>query len=724
MAGSLGCLFRVLFRLSLRIGLMILALMAPLRASVRLPSLLADGMVLQQHSQVTLWGQADPGERIRILPGWCKVPIQTTADTTGRWRVKVRTPGAGGPYRIAFRGRTSVTLKDVLIGEVWVCSGQSNMEWTIEMLGGWAALPAERAALGDRGDLGLRLCTLPKTLAATPREDCDTAWRTATPDHALPFSAVAYFYGRELRRRLKVPVGLIVSAWGGTEAECWTPREWLAKDPALVSALHDPGGEQPNRPSVLYNAMVHPLLSYTMRGVIWYQGESNTFNADLYDSLFPTLIRSWRAAWGLGDFPFYFVQIAPYLYADEPPTSAYVRDAQRRALALPNTGMALTLDLADPTNLHPTAKPEIARRLALWALARTYHRKVKAVSGPLLRDAVSEGGQIRLRFDHTEGGLRAQGGSLCGFEIAAQGGAFQPAEARIVGREVWVSSPAVPAPAEARYAFTHAPLASLFNGAGLPASPFQTDKRSLLLRRIDCQTRWDAAQNTGEVRFTCADPRVSIRLSTDGRDPGPADPAYAHPLALASATHLRARAFLGGQGSEFIHDLRFTPHLGLGKFVTLTPAPSPRYPGPPGCLLDGFEGSAEFTDGRWQGFEGDDAEILVDLGRVAAIGSLAVVFLDDPANWIFATTGIDTAYSVDGVVFSAETHLMVEGRSGLPKPLVRTATLSNGPASARYLRLKVKNLGLCPPGHAGAGEKAWLFLSEVRVLPPQLQPVP
>jgi len=699
-------------------------LVSTLQGSVRLPALLADGMVLQQRSEVTLWGQADPGERIRIQAGWRKAPVQTTAGRDGRWQVKVPTPGAGGPYRIVFQGRTRVTLKDVLIGEVWVCSGQSNMEWTLDMLGGWAALPAERASLGVHGDPGLRLCTIPKTLSATPREDCKTAWHTATPEQALPFSAVAYFFGRELRRHLKVPVGLISSAWGGTEAECWTPREWLAKDPALVSTLYDSGGEQPNRPSVLYNAMIHPLRRYTLRGVIWYQGESNTANADLYDRLFPTLIRSWRAAWGQGDFPFYFVQIAPYLYAEYPPTSAYVRDAQRRALALSNTGMAVTLDIADPSDLHPKAKPEIARRLALWALSRTYHQKVLAVSGPLLREAVPEAGGMRLRFDHTEGGLKAHDGTLHGFQVAAKGGPFLDAEARIEGQDVLVSHREVPAPAEVRYGFSHAPVASLFNGAGLPASPFQTETRPLLLRRTDCQARWDVAKRVAQVGFACADPRVRIRVTSDGRDPGPADPVFTETLTFTTATHLRARAFLEGHGSEFIHDLRFTPHLGLGKTATLAPAPHPRYPGTPGCLLDGFEGSTDFTDGRWLGFEGDDAEVLIDLGRVETIGGVAVVFADDPANWIFAPASIDAALSVDGTTFSAAAHLKVEGRNGLPKPLVRTAMPPIAPGQARYLRLKVKNLGVCPPGHAGAGEKAWLFLSEVRVLPTQALSTP
>jgi sialate O-acetylesterase len=693
-------------------------ILTPLYADVRLPSLLADGMVLQQRSRVTLWGQADPGELVRIRAGWSAKGVHAVAGEDGRWKAQVQTPAAGGPYRIDFDGKNHLTLKNVLIGEVWVCSGQSNMEWTLEMLGGWASFPKERASLGATGDPGLRLCTIPKTLSALPLDHCDATWRAATAEHVAPFSAVAYFYGRELRRRLKVPVGLISAAWGGTEAECWIPKASLARDPDLISTLADPGGEQPNRPSVLFNAMIHPLLPFAIQGVIWYQGESNTANADLYDRLFPTLIRSWRAAWGQGDFPFYFVQIAPYLYPDEPPTSAYVRDAQRRALALPNTGMALTLDLADPTDLHPKAKSEIARRLALWALARTYHREVGAISGPLFRKAVPEGGQMRLYFDHTEGGLKARAGGLRSFQIAAKAGPFLEAQARVDKHTVLVSHPAVSAPAEVRYAFSHAPEASLFNGAGLPASPFQTVARPLLLRRVTALTRWNAGQGAAWVELHCSDPRGLVRFTLDGREPGPSDQPYGSPLSFTAVTHLRARVFLNGQGSEFVHDIRFFPHSALGKPCTLVPPPHPRYPGSPGALVDGFVGSEDFTDGRWMGFEGQDAEVLLDLGRADVIGAPSVVFLDDPANWIFAPLQVEAATSLDGSTFAPAGSLGVEGHRGTPKPEVRTVVLPPPVGMVRYLRLRVKNLGVCPPGHAGAGEKAWLFLSEVKVAAP------
>jgi sialate O-acetylesterase len=703
-------------------ALLLAFVLTPLHGDVRLPSLLSNGMVVQQRSRAVLWGEAEPGERIHIKAGWRKQTAAVTADRRGHWRTSIPTTAAGGPYAITFQGKNTVTLNDVMLGEVWICSGQSNMEWTVETTGGWKTFPEERARLGAEGDANLRLCTIPKTISSVPADHCQTTWSRATAETVPPFSAVAYFYGRELQRRLGVPVGLICAAWGGTVAEAWTPKEGLNKDPELVSTLRDSGGDQPNRPSVLYNAMIHPLLPLRIRGVIWYQGESNTANADLYDRLFPALIKSWRAAWKQGTFPFYFVQIAPYLYPDEPPTSAYVRDAQRRALALPHTGMAVTLDLADPTELHPKTKPEIAHRLALWALARTYHQNVGAISGPLLREAGVEGARIRLRFDHTDGGLKARPGALRGFQIAPRGGAFVEAEARIDGDSVLVSATGVIHPSEARYAFSHAPEASLFNGAGLPASPFQTRPRPLLLRHISCQATWDGAKGEGQAAFTCDDPRGSIHLSADGHEPMLADPRYTAPLAFHTATHLRARAFLRGRGSEFSHDLRFAPHLALGRKATLAQAPNAHYPGSPEALTDGFEGSDDFTDGRWLGFEGGDADILLDLGRVESIGPVSVVFLDDPANWIFAPVSIEVASSADGLAFSANTHLAVSGRSGLPKPLVRTVTLSISPTQARYLRLKVKNLGLCPPGHAGAGEKAWLFLSEVKVETPRANP--
>jgi len=635
---------------------------SPVPAEVSVSPLIGDHMVLQQGRPFRIWGQAAPGEAITVtLAGGT---ASATAGAEGRWAVELGPLAAGGPHTLEIVGSNRLRFEDVLVGEVWIASGQSNMEF-----------PLTRAANGEEEIAAarfprIRLFTVPKATAEEPQRAAGGEWRPCSPETVGDFSAVAYFFGRELRQTLGVPVGLIHTSWGGTPAEAWTSRgallaspelkplvedlDRLRSDPAVMDAYQramaewektnvalDPGnegetagfaspgfddnawetmelpqyweaagldidgavwfrraveipeawrgkdlelslgalddsdttyfdgvvvgttgtetpsywthprryrvpgrlvtsrhaviavrvwdrggdggfagspkdltlrpadgageplglagewrrhveravgpinpdwGSQPlnpsgqNAPTMLYNAMIAPLLPYTIRGAIWYQGESNADRARQYRTLFPAMIRDWRSGWGQGDFPFYFVQLANYMKrADQPGESdwAELREAQRLTLCTPATGMAVAIDIGEADDIHPTDKQDVGHRLALNALARTYHRHVE-FSGPDYRHFEIVGGQIRLAFDHAEG-LDAKGGALHGFAIAGADRRFVWADARIDGKAVVVSSPEVAAPVAVRYGWADNPDCTLVNGAGLPASPFRTD---------------------------------------------------------------------------------------------------------------------------------------------------------------------------------------------------------------------------------------------------------
>jgi len=567
--------------------------------------------------------------------------------------VRIPTPDAGGPYTITIAGDNTITLNDVLIGEVWLCSGQSNMEWPLDRIN----TPEARRAIESADDDQIRLFNVPNTISLHPRVDCQGAWEASTPERAARFSAVATFFGQELRRELGVPIGLIEADWGGTRAEAWMsadaldqipeladqvamvravaqdpnqraeterkmqqrwwdaldegvvtedwrspdadpdwkqmelpahlgpegldqfdgvvyfrrqvelPEGWAGKPVTLnlgpiddfddvwfngvhVGSTHadgqwninrryevpgeavrgglntiairmvdhsGPGGifgsagqmfiqkedmlvpiagawkyhrgkamsQLPprsgsfsinaNTATALYNGMIAPIMPFTIQGVIWYQGESNVATCDLYARVFPALITSWRDAWGQGDFAFYFVQIAPFAYNGDDVRPPRLRESQARALALPNTGMVVTTDIGNPRDIHPQKKYEVGKRLANWALAKTYGRSDVVYSGPVQRGMIVEGSRVRLLFEHTEGGLVARDGELTHFQIAGADRRFVPARARIDGETVIVWSDEVAKPVAVRFAWSAAAEPNLFNGAGLPAAPFRTD---------------------------------------------------------------------------------------------------------------------------------------------------------------------------------------------------------------------------------------------------------
>lgn len=630
-------------------------------AQLKLPALINDHMVLQQETSVPLWGWDKPGQKIQTSGSWSNTSYTAVTGSDGTWKVSVQTPSAGGPYTIEISGSELVTIEDVLLGEVWLCSGQSNMEMPLK---GWPNQPvtASEKFISEADYPQMRLFTVPRKIAYQPLEDCSGNWTVTTPESAADFSATAYFFGLRIHQQLDIPVGLIHSSWGGTPAEAWTsgefmenieefsagkdfdpelyrqkklknyqlaqadwlkqlgftptqeapewtlpdfkadgwgtvavpaswddtrtigqfegtirlrfevsiPNSWRKKETILdlgpidemdmtwvngvlvgshldiydwatprsykipkgtlkkgtnvISVLVAntsglggingqaidlkiyPEGNQRDgvslagswkfmkeeqftsllpmpacnncsdyqSPTVLYNGMIAPLIPYRIKGAIWYQGESNRYDGKLYGKLFPNMIANWRNDWGIGDFPFYYVQIAPYSYRDDYSTGL-LREAQLNTMKVPNTGMVVTMDIGSLTTIHPPDKRNVGLRLAAWALGRDYGFSNLQYSGPVYKAWSKEEDKIRIFFHQTCGGLRSEGGPLKHFMIAGKDMKFVPATAIIEKNTVLVYAEDVPDPVAVRFGWNHTDETNLFNGAGLPASSFRTD---------------------------------------------------------------------------------------------------------------------------------------------------------------------------------------------------------------------------------------------------------
>lgn len=444
------------------------------QARIWLPSILSDNMVLQQNSVSNIWGwSTSTDETITVLASWSTEPVQGKADQ-GKWSISLSTPRAGGPFQITIVGHETIVLKNVMIGEVWICSGQSNMEWS--PLQGLVNAGEE---IQNAHHPRIRFFFLPRHKAETPQEDTPGRWEVCTPETMQHFSSVAYFFGRKLKEELDIPVGLVNTSWGGTPVETWIKKETLEAVPELKEAAAKVQRFVwwPNQAGVTYNAMIHPLIQLDIAGAIWYQGESNLVNGQSYYQSFPLLIDSWRKDWGK-DFPFYFVQLAPFKYDPQKPlAAAVVRDAQLHTMStVPNTGMVVTNDIGDLEDIHPTNKQDVGHRLALWALAKTYGVKDLVYSGPVYESMEIKDNKIMLHFKHTGKGLMMKGDRLREFLIAGEDKQFHPAEARINGSMVEVTSTQVSKPVAVRFAFSNIAQPNLFNSAGLPASAFRTDK--------------------------------------------------------------------------------------------------------------------------------------------------------------------------------------------------------------------------------------------------------
>lgn len=620
-------------------------------AQLKLPAFFSDSMVLQQNTSAPVWGWAKAGEKVEVSGSWSGKTVQATADNSGKWMVKLPTPKAGGPYDVTIKANETKTLHSVLIGEVWICSGQSNMEMPVQ---GWSGAPINNsdAEIAEADYPAIRFFTVEKKIAFAPQQNVKGEWSSCSPASAATFSATAYFFGRELYKHLHIPIGLIHTSWGGTVAEAWTseaslrtmndfnkgidvvnqlatdmkermlkdslntvawqkalaskdnsyaadatdtswhtmalPTTWESKgldidgivwfkrtvdvpvawqgkivklnlgpiddndvtflngsvvDSTLqdgmwmkernytvpanlikpgkntlaVKVIDNAGGggiygkpgqlklyaegendtinlsgdwlykvaavkppvatnSNPNQPTVLYNGMLAPLVPFAIKGAIWYQGEANVGRAKQYSKLFPLMITDWRNLFKAPDFPFYFVQIAPYNYGGDSTQAAALRDAQRRTLtALPNTGMAVTMDIGEADNIHPANKQDVGKRLSLWALNKTYGDKNIIFSGPLYKGFEVKGNKVIVSFTNTDGGLTSNNKPLKDFELQDADGTWKTATASIEGDKIIVSSDAVAKPAGVRYAYYSYAEGTLFNGKGLPASSFTSE---------------------------------------------------------------------------------------------------------------------------------------------------------------------------------------------------------------------------------------------------------
>lgn len=469
-------------------GVMLAGLLASsgiARADVKLPKVLASNMVLQQKQAIPIWETADAGEEVTVSIGNNKATAKAGDD--GKWSVKLNEMTAGGsPVEVVIKGKNEIKLTNVLIGEVWVASGQSNMEWSVAA----SANPKEEIEAAKHPNI--RLFHVRKTPAVVPQEVVlDRDWSECSPQTISNFSAVAYYFGRHLQKELNVPIGLINTSWGGTAIEPWTPIAGFESVESLKPIAEQVKAQQakpegakagPGGPSHLYNGMVHHLVPFGIRGAIWYQGESNRGQGVTYEQRMHALINGWRSVWGQGDFPFLFVQLAPYKYVKPPMTDPnhllpQIWEAQTKVLAMKNTGMAVTTDITNLDDIHPKNKQDVGKRLALWALAKTYGKSDLVYSGPLYKSMKVEGNKIRIEFDHVGGGLKSRDDKpLSWFTIAGKEGDFVEGTAVIDGNSVVVSSDKVAEPAAVRFGWDQIAEPNLMNAAGLPAGPFRTSR--------------------------------------------------------------------------------------------------------------------------------------------------------------------------------------------------------------------------------------------------------
>lgn len=447
-----------------------------IRAVIKLPAIFGNHMVLQQQSDVAIWGTTTVSNSIKITTSWNGKNYITKADNNGDWKIRVKTPSAGGPYKIVISDGVPLELLDILIGEVWVCSGQSNMEMLMK---GYPNQPVK----GSNNDIAksmnknIRLFTVKNDPSYEPQKDFRGNWLSCEPENTSNFSATAYYFGEMLQEALDIPVGLICSSWGGTRIEAWINEAGIKKfdyvKPADKSQLK---GVNSNSPSVLFNSMINPMTGFGIKGVIWYQGESNRSEPAHYLQLMPEMVTGWREKWAIGDFPFYFVQIAPFDYGANGFNSAFFREAQLNASSIiPNSGMACIMDIGEKDCVHPSNKKTGAERLAFLALAKTYLKQGFAYSGPVLKKLTVEGNLVYLTFDHAANGLTTFGKKLENFQLSGVNRRFYPAEGIITDKGILLYSRWVGSPVAVRYAFDDFAVGELYNTEGLPASSFRSD---------------------------------------------------------------------------------------------------------------------------------------------------------------------------------------------------------------------------------------------------------
>lgn len=441
---------------------------------LRLPNIFSDHMVLQREVDAKIWGWAKAGSHIKIHGSWMQDTIGITTDYNGKWSGKIKTIGAGGPYAISIQsGDEKLTISNVLLGDVFLCSGQSNMEW-----GGDQGLKEIMDELPNAYNSNIRLLQVNRNGASTPQENISNNWSTLTPESLKPFSAIGYFLAKEINFEIGVPIGIINASWGGTSAEVWTPEQVIQVDKELYE-LSKQQIENPYRPhnnGVLWNSMISPLVGFPLKALFWYQGESNVSTWWGYDKLMKAMVGSWRSAWE-EKMPFYFVQIAPFEYNNNIPKAALLREQQNKtALELPNSGMVVTTDLVDNIkDIHPSQKKEVAVRLSKIALAELYGKPMVDYKSPIYNGYKVVGNKMEISFHHLNGNLVIKGKQLDDIYICSEDRVFHKAKSKVIKNKLIVYSEDISNPVAVRFGFTEISMPNLFNENGLPIAPFRTD---------------------------------------------------------------------------------------------------------------------------------------------------------------------------------------------------------------------------------------------------------
>ena len=458
------------------VGMACLAAALQGQAQIQFPSVFSDGMVLQQNSKVAVWGWGDPSEELMLLSGWNPGDtVRVVVDNQGCWKAELETGRAGGPYVLEVKSRKeSRKLSDVMLGEVWLCSGQSNMEWSADM-----GIMNGEEEVKQAACPSVRIFHMPKQGADTPQTDCRTAWETASPESMRRTSATAYFFARYLTEKLNVPVGIMVAAWGGTPAEVWTPESVVKQDEILSKNQLKEFPWWPIKPGVLYNQMIHPMVPYRIAGCLWYQGEANHENASSYARLMSKMVEAWRKDFGW-NFPFYYVQIAPYTYGASGNTPALLREQQELMLdQVENTAMINISDLVENVkDIHPRNKRAIGERLACLAMDKVYGQFTEPYESPRLGDARLVKRNIEITLEGNFESLQSATKEIVGLTLIDGNGEQTPVKARLQGKKLLVPVRGKAAPYQVLYSFDEATIGSLRTEAGLPVLPFRTEKLS------------------------------------------------------------------------------------------------------------------------------------------------------------------------------------------------------------------------------------------------------
>ena len=450
-----------------------------LNAEIKLPAVFSDNMVLQQKSIVKLWGKSIENKQITITASWLNMPINVLSDANGNWKTTIKTPKAGGPYSLSFSDGTNFTLNNVMIGEVWFCAGQSNMQMTLKGYDGQPVNESQQTIANANAQVPIRIFKVERRKSIVPQDSISGSWKINTPENVSNTSAVAYFFAQRLQSALKVPVGIIISSWGGTEIQAFMDSLTLSKFEKVNTPSKNTAINEYPVHCELYNGMIYPLRDFSIKGFLWYQGEANAFDPAGYKLAFPAMVFQWRRIWHDDKLPFYFTQIAPYKYNGiDKRRTAYFKEMQQGLMtSVPNSGMVVTADVGDSAQIHPPMKKEIGLRLSKWALAKTYHFNNVPFINPEFKSLKIKDGYAYIDFNNVEKGLHTSSTEIDGFEIAGSDKVFKNAKAELIqnGKILRLSEPTVQNPVAVRYCFKNYSKVTLYNSFENPLTPFRTD---------------------------------------------------------------------------------------------------------------------------------------------------------------------------------------------------------------------------------------------------------